>query len=89
MLYSMVCAAIAVSLLTSQKNLATYLGHYQSSRRLKKLLPQLNNPMSGVSRIVLAENKGLAPVTNEDLREEGVGSAAADAQEDKNNGEDK
>ena len=45
--------------------------------------------MSGVSRIVLAENKGLAPVTNEDLREEGVGSAAADAQEDKNNGEDK
>ena len=85
MLYSMVCAAIAVSLLTSQKNLATY----QSSRRLKRLLPQQNNFMSGVRRIVLQENKGQEQVTNEDLREEGVGSAAADAQEDKNNGEDK
>jgi hypothetical protein len=37
--------------------------------------------MSGVHRIVTQENKGQAQVTNEDLREEGVGSALA---EDKN-----
>ena len=30
--------------------------------------------MSGVSRLVLAENKGLEVPTNEDLKEEGVAS---------------
>ena len=39
--------------------------------------------MSGVRRIALAENKGQSQVTNEDLREEGVGSASV---EDKNEG---
>ena len=41
--------------------------------------------MSGIRRIVLAENKGLVQPTNEDLREEGVGSATV---EDKNEGKE-
>jgi hypothetical protein len=43
--------------------------------------------MSGVHRIVTQENKGLEQVTNEDLREEGVGSASEDAKEDKSENE--
>ncbi len=43
--------------------------------------------MSGVHRLVLAENKGQAQPTNEDLKEEGIGSAAVDAATDKEEGD--
>ncbi len=43
--------------------------------------------MSGVHNLVEAENKGLKQPTNDDLREEGVGSAAKDAQMDRKEGD--
>ncbi len=44
--------------------------------------------MSGVHRIITQENgSNQKQVTNEDLREEGVGSASVDAQKDSKEGE--
>ena len=42
--------------------------------------------MSGVKRLVQLENKGLEQVTNDDLREEGVGSYEEEDENEK--GED-